>query len=241
MTNASRIIYIDGLSSSTECALMVNVQLRANGGKASVAAAANHDEIVFDLDWGRSPRYTDPSTSTPHVDILEATKRIHSWGSSVYWPAPPIQSPERFSTYPAMLSRSNLRNQSSLVDAMVIAGTGIVCLIECKRYYSPPNWFENALGLHHHGRQDEAVYLLFDQIDSMLVAGRFDEIDELLHNASVASLHEDILISLLSITLVAARRLRYRAEFFRSVKSVLGRRRDNVESLLIGLDGNGPD
>ncbi len=86
------------------------------------------------------------------------------------------------------------------------------------------------------GHSDEALDLLYDQIDGMLVAGKFSEVDRLLASADAQSLSLDLLLGLLTATLPARSKLASRADFVSRVEFSLKGRGQWEQNLLVGLE-----
>lgn len=100
-----------------------------------------------------------------------------------------------------------------------------------------PIWLGDVYSLVARQRPDDAVDILFDHIDDLLLAGRFAHCDELLRAVDLARLDTNLIVAVLSITLMAAEHLPYRARFFERARRRLAiLAPDRVERLLSGLD-----
>ena len=103
----------------------------------------------------------------------------------------------------------------------------------------PPNalgWLDELYALVERERTDDAVDLLFENVDELLSAGRFDRCDEILRTIDLNRLDTHLTVALLSITLAARGQLPYRVrlmEHARARLSVLAPER--VDRLLSGL------
>ena len=98
------------------------------------------------------------------------------------------------------------------------------------------SFLENARRLDEHRQTDAALDLIFDQIDEMLLAGKFVEVDQLLQDISPSDYSVELLLGILTATLPAKDELSSRAQFFQQVREVLRERGELKEGLLVGLD-----
>ena len=81
-----------------------------------------------------------------------------------------------------------------------------------------------------------ALDILYDNIDDMLLAGKFQQIDSYLTEIHIPGLSKHILLGILTITFAAKTRLLAREAFFFKVKDELTKRNEtNVGELLQGL------
>jgi hypothetical protein len=71
----------------------------------------------------------------------------------------------------------------------------------------------------------------------MLRTSRFDQLNELLNSLRVEDYSTDILLALLTSTFPAKSKLPSRAFLFERTKQVLRQRNEDVDSLLVGLEG----
>lgn len=85
--------------------------------------------------------------------------------------------------------------------------------------------------LVNEGRVDDAIDLIFTEIDSALRAGRFDICDNILESIDPHDLSDDLVLALLTATLPAASKLPSRQSFYERAKKHLG------EDKLTGLEG----
>lgn len=98
------------------------------------------------------------------------------------------------------------------------------------------SFIEQAKELDKQGHTDEAIDLIYDKIDEMLLAGYFHDVDLLLSTLSVSDLSMDLLLSILMATLPAKKRLVERDRFFKNVEQILRQRHELRDGLLIGLN-----
>jgi hypothetical protein len=90
--------------------------------------------------------------------------------------------------------------------------------------------------LEAHGNPDEALDLVYDQVDAMLSAGKLEELQEILTNVDPRLLSTSLILALLTSTLPVRKRLARRDGFFRLAAEHLKRRKDWTDDLLIGLE-----
>lgn len=83
---------------------------------------------------------------------------------------------------------------------------------------------------------DEALDLVYDVADEMLLAGEFNRLNTVLCRTEVDRLHSDILLGVLTITAAASSQLPDRPSFFAKVETVLRKRGDFEDGLLAGLE-----
>ncbi len=93
--------------------------------------------------------------------------------------------------------------------------------------------FAAALKLHD---IEDALDVIFDAVDSALLAGRFRECNRALASVRIDEWSTDLLIGLLSITLAASHKLPARAALFESTRRVVKGRGDDTPGLLDGLE-----
>ncbi|MBI3406914.1 MAG: hypothetical protein HY040_00975 [Planctomycetes bacterium] len=90
--------------------------------------------------------------------------------------------------------------------------------------------------LDRSGHSDASLDLIYDEIDELLRAQRFADIDEILREAAVPNCSTDVLLAILTATAPAKSRLAARSDFFQQVKSVLDTRDEKEPGLLDGLE-----
>jgi DNA repair exonuclease SbcCD ATPase subunit len=95
---------------------------------------------------------------------------------------------------------------------------------------------EHANRLDKIGQTDAALDLIYDRIDTLLVKGKFEEVDSVLRDADPKRLSVDILLGLLTSTLPARTKLSTRAKFFAEVEREIRRRDQWEDGLLTGLE-----
>jgi hypothetical protein len=98
------------------------------------------------------------------------------------------------------------------------------------------SFLEQAKRLAQRGQIDSALDIIYDQVDELLLAGEFHQVDDLLASATPEQLSIDLLLALLTSTLPAKSKLSNRSAFFRRVEDALQSRGELRDGLLIGLD-----
>jgi hypothetical protein len=98
-----------------------------------------------------------------------------------------------------------------------------------------PAWKQAILQMDENGKTALALDTLFAQIDSMLSAGEFDKVDDVVAAMPVEGPSLSLMLGLLSITRPAADRLPSRQRFFTRVYRLCQAMRRDAESLLGGL------
>lgn len=98
-------------------------------------------------------------------------------------------------------------------------------------------WLEKLYILCESNNNEEAIDMLFDNIDDLLTYGKMNECDELLKAIKIDRLNITLLVGLLSITKGAAKYLSYKSTLDDIVETRLCELTDSseVESLLKGL------
>ena len=86
------------------------------------------------------------------------------------------------------------------------------------------------------GKTDTALDIIYDQVDEMLLAGRFEDVNRCLRDVKTDSYSVHVLLALLTITLAAKRKLPDRAGFYVRAADTLSMRGELEEGLLVGLD-----
>ena len=101
---------------------------------------------------------------------------------------------------------------------------------------SAPIWLDTVYSLVARGAPDDAIDVLFDHVDDLLITGEFRRCNDLLHAVDLARLDTDLLVALLSITLPAAPHLRDRPWLVQRVEKRLQEiAPDRIEGLMRGL------
>lgn len=99
-----------------------------------------------------------------------------------------------------------------------------------------PDWLEDMYCLVAKGDIDNALDVLFDKVDDLLLAGSFEECNRLLPLIDVGRLDTHLLVSVLSITKAASGLLPARQQLVRRVEERLAViAPERVERLLGGL------
>jgi hypothetical protein len=76
---------------------------------------------------------------------------------------------------------------------------------------------------------------IYDTVDDLLIAKKFDEVNQILESLDIDNMEVVYLLSYLTITLPAWKQLKYRATFFDKCKESFIKRKENVDELLNGL------
>ncbi len=96
-------------------------------------------------------------------------------------------------------------------------------------------FLDNANRLDQRGQTDAALDIIFDQIDEMLLAGKFNRVDQLLAETTPSDFSVELLLGILTVTLPAKNRLPNRIGFVGQVRQTLGDRGVVDDGLLVGL------
>lgn len=97
-------------------------------------------------------------------------------------------------------------------------------------------WLERVYVLVSQAELEDAIDLLFEQVDDLLLAGRFNDCDKILQKVDIDRLETNLMIGLLSVTLAAAKELPNRALVMSAIRESLTRSDPaRVERLLNGL------
>lgn len=99
------------------------------------------------------------------------------------------------------------------------------------------SWLSEALELEAAGRSEEALDIIFGTFDDWLLDGNFAQCSTFLNTVSVDKLETSHLLTILTATLPARKKLPDRSSFFRRVRITLEQRGEDAESLLSGLEG----
>jgi hypothetical protein len=102
--------------------------------------------------------------------------------------------------------------------------------------FSDVSWIEKSIELYESGRKEESLDVIFDTIDEMLLALKFDECDLALSRLPVENLSNAQLLTVLTATLGAKEHLPNRSAFVNRVRAQLKRWNADVSSLLAGLE-----
>ncbi len=97
-------------------------------------------------------------------------------------------------------------------------------------------WIQQSVELYKTGRKEESLDVIFDTIDEMLLASKFDECDLALSKIPVNNLSNAQLLTILTATLAAKEHLSNRRSLVDRVKKQLARRGADVTGLMMGLD-----
>ena len=111
-----------------------------------------------------------------------------------------------------------------------------VSRLEAASNRSTIDWLARSIELYQAGKKEESLDVIFDTIDDMLLASRFDDCDAILTETSVAELSNPQLLTLLTATAAAKDRLPGRQALIGRVKLVLEERGGDASRLLAGLE-----
>lgn len=101
---------------------------------------------------------------------------------------------------------------------------------------TPAAFLDLARRLDKSGQTDAALDIVFDQIDEMLLAGKFKKVNQLLVDTETDNYSVELLLGILTATLPAKNQLQDRAEFYKRTARTLHSRGELQEGLLVGLD-----
>lgn len=98
-------------------------------------------------------------------------------------------------------------------------------------------WLNQLYVLSNRGEIDQAGMLLYEKMDLLLGAGKYETCDELLRQVRLGDLDTAIRIGFLTITSAARRHLPYRSEVYRQVEEHLRQTypEQRVRRILVGL------
>ena len=103
--------------------------------------------------------------------------------------------------------------------------------------YKPINsTFSRAQKLDDLGQTDAALDLIYDTIDELMLAGKFDRLDTLLGEVEADACSADILLGLLTASLPGRSQLPSRALLYRHTERLLKERNQWEDGLLNGLE-----
>lgn len=100
-------------------------------------------------------------------------------------------------------------------------------------------WLHTVYRRIEQGETEEAVGILYDCIDDLLLSHLFESIDELFTRIDLTKLNTETVLAVLSITLAGSKKLKGRAAFCgraRTRLQQLGHTDDKLEGLLKGLN-----
>ena len=105
----------------------------------------------------------------------------------------------------------------------------------------PHWWLDDVYSLVKKGRNDDAIDVLFDAIDDMLIAGEFVKCNDALEAVKLELLNPALIVSVMMITFAAAEHLPYRDTLFELSAERLSIIAPDTDSddLLSGLRGGG--
>ncbi len=98
------------------------------------------------------------------------------------------------------------------------------------------DWLAEVYSYSADGRNDDAIDLLFDHIDDLLLAGDFVAVNELVYAIDAKRLNTTTMLAALSITKAAADKLPNRASLLSRIEAILRETEpDRFQRLLSGL------
>lgn len=101
---------------------------------------------------------------------------------------------------------------------------------------TPAAFLDLARRLDKSGQTDAALDIVFDQIDELLLAGKFSQVNRLFVDIATEVYSVELLLGILTVTLPAKNQLQDRAEFYKRTAQTLQSRGELQEGLLVGLD-----
>lgn len=97
-------------------------------------------------------------------------------------------------------------------------------------------WLDDVYSLVVKGKPDDAVDIVYENVDRMLERGEFERCDSFLRVVDLSRLDTNVMVALLSITMPAATKLKARAEVLASIeKNLRALAPGRVERILGGL------
>jgi hypothetical protein len=98
------------------------------------------------------------------------------------------------------------------------------------------SWIDASIALWESGKTTESLDVIFDFIDDLLLASKFEECDSALAKLPVGRLSNAQMVTLLTATAPAKDRLPARSTLFANCKNEIHARGADAENLLVGLD-----
>lgn len=99
-------------------------------------------------------------------------------------------------------------------------------------------FLDSVYSLAKQGKEDHAIDVIFEYVNSLLVQREFKSCDELLAEVNIEKIPPVLMVSFLTITAAAKPKLKNRDRFFKLVWGMVARQRgqDAADRLLDGLD-----
>lgn len=104
-------------------------------------------------------------------------------------------------------------------------------------YENPNIWLQKLYDFVENSKDDDAIDLLFDNIDDLLIDHRIDLCEEILNIINLEKLNSNLLIGLLSITNSAKTYLPTRTKIISDIEKIFKKTEspERIEGLLKGL------
>jgi BioD-like phosphotransacetylase family protein len=107
---------------------------------------------------------------------------------------------------------------------------------DLSKVHSAYNWLERIYTLVASGHSDDALDVLYKEVDSILEIHNFLGCEQMMSDVDLERLDETLLVGLLSVTLPAAAHLSSRANLYTRIQSLVSQRMPReAEVLLAGL------
>ena len=101
-----------------------------------------------------------------------------------------------------------------------------------------PHWLIRAEALIGEDHVNDALDLVYDQIDELCQRGKFDEVDDILRLEALLDLNTDILLSIVTVTYSYRSHLPSRSTLCARARGIFRARGENAEELLKGWDAH---
>jgi len=115
---------------------------------------------------------------------------------------------------------------------LTINGLVVIFHMETEMF---PIWFKRAMHLEKEGRISQALDVIYSNMDSLFMKGKFEDCDALLSEATKHRLPVHIILALLTTTLPAAHLLPSRTSFYQESAKKLAESGEMEPGLLDGL------
>jgi hypothetical protein len=112
------------------------------------------------------------------------------------------------------------------------------CQIEDSSTSEISDFLNTVYGFAKRGEEDEAIDVILEYINDLLVEGQFDSCDRILDEVDLARIPPVLMVSFLTITAAAKPKLKSRDRFFKVVQRLVAKQRGGKATarLLDGLD-----
>jgi len=95
-------------------------------------------------------------------------------------------------------------------------------------------WFTQAIALDEDGKEDEALDIIYNEIDGMLINQEYSKVNNFLNELSPHEYSLNILLGILTITFYCAEHLPNRKDFYNKVAEVVNNSSHSID-ILSGL------